>query len=212
MIKSLLLPTMETMPADRASAAGESLAAELSDRLLMPRPSISRVTGEMEKHSPLFCGSSANPQPSLFHPPADHPPAPADRTSSVDTWRFYQQSKGEAEAAAAVLNCAAAHSYHHVLVPGYDDINHPDALAARLLSGLRDEVIKAMPAASPAPPAEAPLAWPVPPVVDARRVEYSGPWPRNKHTHRCLRCGEGMNCYKQRCTQSQRVNGCRWCR
>lgn len=150
---NLILPTMETMPADRAAAAGESLAAELSDRLLMPRPSISRATGEIEKHSPLFCGSSANPQPSLFNPPADDPPAAAERTSSVDTWRFYQQSKGEAEAAAAVLNCAAAHSYHHVLVPGYDDLNHPDALAARLLSGLRDEVINAMPAASPAPPA-----------------------------------------------------------
>ena len=115
------LPTMETVAADRAAAAGESLAAELSDRLLMPRPSISRATGEIEKYSPLFCGSSANPQPSLFNPPADDPPAAAERTSSVDTWRFYQQSKGEAEAAAAVLNCAAAHSYHHVLVPGYDD-------------------------------------------------------------------------------------------
>ena len=75
MIKTLLLPTMETAPADRAAAAAESLAAELGERLRSPLPSITRITGDMEKNSPLFCGSSANPQQSMFGPPADGPPA-----------------------------------------------------------------------------------------------------------------------------------------
>jgi hypothetical protein len=57
---------METVEADRAAAAGESLAAELGARLLSPLPSITRTTGAIEMHSPLFCESSANPQTNLF--------------------------------------------------------------------------------------------------------------------------------------------------
>jgi hypothetical protein len=60
------LPTMETVAADRAAAAGEALAAILADRLRAPLPSISCVTGDIEKGSPLFRESSANPQQNLF--------------------------------------------------------------------------------------------------------------------------------------------------
>jgi len=57
---------METVPADRAAAAGESLAAELSERLKASLPSISRATGDIEQHSPLFRETDANPQQTLF--------------------------------------------------------------------------------------------------------------------------------------------------
>jgi len=39
---------------------------------------------------------------------------------------------------------------------------------------------------------------------DARRDEYTGPFPRKRHYHLCPKCKEkgsnGVNCYKQRCT------------
>jgi hypothetical protein len=62
------------------------------------------------------------------------------RHSSMDTWRMYQQSGGELEAAAQVLNAASAHVSHHILIPGYDYRN-PDARAAKILSALRDLAI-----------------------------------------------------------------------
>lgn len=36
-------------------------------------------------------------------------------------------------------------------------------------------------------------------------------FPRKKHSHRCLKCGEGVYCYKQDCTKPQRVDCCQWC-
>ena len=66
MVRSLPLPEMETAEADRADAAGEALALVLADRLRAPLPSISRKTGDIEINSPLFAGSPANPQKSLF--------------------------------------------------------------------------------------------------------------------------------------------------
>ena len=36
--------------------------------------------------------------------------------------------------------------------------------------------------------------------------------PRKKHSHRCLRCGSAVYCYKSRCTLPQRITTCRWCR
>ena len=64
--KTPTLPTMENSPADRAAAAGEAQAVILGDRLRAPLPSISRTTGDIEKSSPLFRESSANPQQNLF--------------------------------------------------------------------------------------------------------------------------------------------------
>lgn len=64
--EELTLPTMESSPADRAAAAGEAQAVILADRLRAPLPSISRTTGDIEKSSPLFRESSANPQQNLF--------------------------------------------------------------------------------------------------------------------------------------------------
>lgn len=37
-------------------------------------------------------------------------------------------------------------------------------------------------------------------------------FPRKKHSHRCLKCGEAVWCYKARCTKPQRVVACQWCR
>lgn len=60
------LPTMENVSAERAAANGEAQAATLAERLRAPLPSISRTTGDIEKTSPLFRESSANPQINLF--------------------------------------------------------------------------------------------------------------------------------------------------
>ena len=60
------LPTMETVAADRVAAAGEAQAVILADRLRAPLPSISLTTGDIEKTSPLFRESPANPQQNLF--------------------------------------------------------------------------------------------------------------------------------------------------
>jgi hypothetical protein len=61
-----LLPGFESVPVDRAAAAAESLGSALTAELLTPAKSITARTGQMEIHSPLFGGSSANPQSSLF--------------------------------------------------------------------------------------------------------------------------------------------------
>jgi len=64
--KTPSFPTMGNVAADRAAASGEAMAAELADRLRAPLPSVSRIAGDIEMHSPLFRESSANPQPFLF--------------------------------------------------------------------------------------------------------------------------------------------------
>jgi hypothetical protein len=47
----------------------------------------------------------------------------------------------------------------------------------------------------------------------SRRVQYEGPFPRKRHSHKCLNCGgNSVACYKTRCTRSQRVDSCQWCR
>lgn len=58
-----------------------------------------------------------------------------------------------------------------------------------------------------------------PPVkkVDARREVYTGPFPRKRHYHRCPECkgrgSNGVNCYKQRCTDPVLLpHTCGWCR
>ena len=52
---------------------------------------------------------------------------------------------------------------------------------------------------------------------DARMDEYTGPFPRKRHYHRCPKCKEkgsnGVNCYKQRCTTPVLMSvPCSWCR
>ncbi len=37
-------------------------------------------------------------------------------------------------------------------------------------------------------------------------------FPRKKHSHRCLKCGSAVYCYKSRCTKPQLVATCQWCR
>lgn len=53
--------------------------------------------------------------------------------------------------------------------------------------------------------------------VDARRMEYTGPFPRKRHYHRCPECKKrgsgGVNCYKSRCTAPVLLDYlCSWCR
>lgn len=53
--------------------------------------------------------------------------------------------------------------------------------------------------------------------TDARRLPYTGPFPRKRHYHRCPKCKDhgsnGCNCYKQRCTLPVLLSGpCSWCR
>jgi hypothetical protein len=64
-----------------------------------------------------------------------------------------------------------------------------------------------------------PRAFPAPTKKhDARRDEYTGPFPRKRHYHRCFKCkshgSNGVNCYKQRCTTPVILEDrpCSWCR
>lgn len=67
------------------------------------------------------------------------------------------------------------------------------------------------------PPEPLPYVAPSIPKTDARRLPYSGPFPRKRHYHRCPKCvergGAGVNCYKQRCTKPVFLSTpCGWCR
>ena len=45
-----------------------------------------------------------------------------------------------------------------------------------------------------------------------RTDPYTGPFPRGRHSHRCLRCGENaVACYKSQCTRAQTEETCSWC-
>jgi hypothetical protein len=37
-------------------------------------------------------------------------------------------------------------------------------------------------------------------------------FPRKKHSHRCVRCGGAVYCYKADCTKPQRLDACQYCR
>jgi hypothetical protein len=43
---------------------------------------------------------------------------------------------------------------------------------------------------------------------------YEGPFPRKRHAHRCLRCGDknATACYKTKCTKPRITRDCFWCR
>jgi hypothetical protein len=67
------------------------------------------------------------------------------------------------------------------------------------------------------PPEPLPVLAPAIKRTDARRLEYTGPFPRKRHYHRCPECknhgGNGVNCYKSRCTLPVLLSGrCSWCR
>lgn len=55
------------------------------------------------------------------------------------------------------------------------------------------------------------------PRLDARRMEYTGPFPRKRHYHKCPKCADhgsnGVNCYKSQCTKPVLMAvPCGWCR
>lgn len=45
--------------------------------------------------------------------------------------------------------------------------------------------------------------------------QYAGPFPRKRHYHRCPKCidrgGNGVNCYKSKCTLPRDLKCCSWC-
>jgi hypothetical protein len=60
------LPGMASAVDAQADAAAEYAGAALSDKLRAPLADVSRIAGAMESHTPLFRGSDADPQLSLF--------------------------------------------------------------------------------------------------------------------------------------------------
>lgn len=66
-------------------------------------------------------------------------------------------------------------------------------------------------------PEPLPAVSPQLPRTDARRLPYTGPWPRKKHYHRCPECKKhgsgGVNCYKSKCSAPVLLDRpCSWCR
>ena len=60
------------------------------------------------------------------------------------------------------------------------------------------------------------LAQPKPPLpvaTGSRSLPYAGPFPRKRHSHRCLNCGGNpVACYKTQCTKAQTTSTCVYCR
>lgn len=52
------------------------------------------------------------------------------------------------------------------------------------------------------------------PVATGKRSEaYTGPFPRKRHSHRCLRCGgNAVACHKAQCTVAPVTGTCKYCR
>lgn len=45
-----------------------------------------------------------------------------------------------------------------------------------------------------------------------RTDPYTGPFPRKRHSHRCLKCGgNSVACYKAQCTKPQTIAQCKYC-
>ncbi len=57
----MAFPGMEAAARDAEEARQQAEAAELTARLLEPRPSIDERVGKMERESPLFYGTGDNP-------------------------------------------------------------------------------------------------------------------------------------------------------
>lgn len=51
----------------------------------------------------------------------------------------------------------------------------------------------------------------------AKRTDpYTGPFPRKRHSHKCIKCEErgqyaSVACYKSQCTRPQTTQQCSWC-
>lgn len=50
-----------------------------------------------------------------------------------------------------------------------------------------------------------------------RTETYPGPWPRKRHSHRCMHCWNdrmqpAVYCYKRKCAQPQQTDRCECCR
>jgi len=60
-IHSAALPGMETADADRATARQLAEAEELTAAMRTPKADISAKAGRIERESPLFFGTGANP-------------------------------------------------------------------------------------------------------------------------------------------------------
>lgn len=43
-------------------------------------------------------------------------------------------------------------------------------------------------------------------------MEATITFPRKKHSHRCMCCGDAVYCYKSHCTKPQRIERCQWCK
>ena len=42
---------------------------------------------------------------------------------------------------------------------------------------------------------------------------YAGPFPRGRHSHRCINCGgNAVACYKKQCSRPQLTETCAWCK
>ena len=145
-------------------------------------------------------------QQSLFNLPDLGPALPAPvRRSSVDDLFFYQSSFGEYEAALLVLRRASNYLAAQWYSTRADlDEDNPLADAVRLL----DSIVPARPMR------EDPATLPAPSVkADRRRAEYTGPWPRKRHSHKCSSCVNGVYCYKSKCRLPATVPApCGWCR
>jgi len=49
-----------------------------------------------------------------------------------------------------------------------------------------------------------------------RTEPYTGPFPRKRHSHKCLKCIErgqvnAVACYRSHCTKPQTTDHCAWC-
>jgi hypothetical protein len=90
------LPGMESAVAEQRDAAAEESGRQLSDQMRAPAPSIEKTAGEMERNSPLFAETEANPQGGLFsQPEASQKPAEDMRSESNDLPAVSGESAGE---------------------------------------------------------------------------------------------------------------------
>jgi hypothetical protein len=97
---SFSLPGMDDDIKAQDASAAEVRGEELSKAFAEPHDDISKAAGEMEKYSPLFRDTEANPQPGLFKLPATERMArvaAANRNfpANIDRGRFELSSTGE---------------------------------------------------------------------------------------------------------------------
>jgi hypothetical protein len=112
---------------DHAKALRQ-IAAHMEARADQPANMTLATDEELAEEQSLL---SPEEQSVLRHLPTSH------RTSSVDTLRFYEASKGEAEAAELVLRNAADYLYNRQTETTWEAADRGDAAAIDLLDDLR---------------------------------------------------------------------------